>query len=591
MMFFRRKYILALAALVIVVLVAAGLSLGQLFKETFFHTYNERIEKETAFISKYIEESGGIGGFLEQQKEQKLLPLIDSDLTILSADGDILFEYSNGKSKGQVLDPAIQRIITEEKGEHAAGTESVKDERQYFWKALKKDGQIEGYAVQSNDIAGYETLVKKMWKILFLILGLVFFILLFIGSRIASSYAKPIKTASETADELAKGNYRVRARGGKYPSEIGVLLHSLNTLARNLAKTDRERETNQDQLLTMIENIGSGVMLIDPKSEITLINREYRKLFSIKPENFVNKAYYDVIKQKEVISIIEEIFMTEKSIKRQVEIPVHLDTKHYEIYGAPIIGTYDDWKGIILIFHDITELKKLEQVRKDFVANVSHELKTPVTSIKGFSETLLDGAIHDEASARHFLSIILKETDRLQRLIQDLLNLSKMEQHEFTLKVSEVDILEILDDVQTMLSKKAEEKEITLTLDAPDELPIIEGDAERIKQIFLNLITNGLTYTPKHGQVTIRVREIAKCIQVEVEDNGPGIEESKLPRIFERFYRIDKARSRDSGGTGLGLSIVKHIVEVHNGDISVRSRVGEGTVFTVKLPKRHTGSK
>ena len=256
------------------------------------------------------------------------------------------------------------------------------------------------------------------------------------------------------------------------------------------------------------------------------------------------------------------------------------------MYGAPIIGNHDEWNGILLIFHDITELKRLEQIRKDFVANVSHELKTPITSIKGFSETLLDGALHDEETLRSFLTIILNESNRLQLLIQELLHLSKMEQQVIELHCEDVDLVPLLKEIGLMLSTRLQAKQITLDIDVPDAA-FIEGDLLRIKQVFINLMSNAVNYTPVGGKVAVHVKEEKEFVTVAIQDTGIGIENKELPRIFERFYRVDKARSRDSGGTGLGLSIVKHILEIHHGKVAVESTVGVGTTFTVTLNKKN----
>ncbi|WP_297991178.1 two-component system histidine kinase PnpS, partial [uncultured Anoxybacillus sp.] len=284
---------------------------------------------------------------------------------------------------------------------------------------------------------------------------------------------------------------------------------------------------------------------------------------------------------KEVIALVEEIFMTEVNVRKQLLLPVGIERKHFEVYGTPIIGTNDEWKGIIVVFHDITELKKLEQMRKDFVANVSHELKTPITSIKGFAETLLDGAMHDAQTLEYFLTIILKESERLQHLIQDLLDLSKIEQQGFTLNISVVDLYDVLKEVIVMLEGKANDKQIALSCTSNAPICYMYGDLHRLKQIFINLINNAIAYTPAGGRVTVSIEKDDKQLHVHVSDTGIGIEQKEIPRIFERFYRVDKARSRNSGGTGLGLAIVKHLVEAHHGTISVKSEVGVGTTFTV----------
>ena len=587
---YRKKLLYTLIMLVMVVMMAVGFLLGHLFKSYYIKTFNERIQNETFFISTYIQEHGGITSFLEEGKTAKLTPLLDSNLTILSASGEILYDSTSSNELHKNHANILRKIILEKGLKQEEGYEVIEGESDlhYYWKTVEKDGEIEGFVVHSNEIEAIHQVNKQMWQILIICLGVALIIILMLASKITSYYTRPIEEATMAAIELAKGNYRTRTFE-QHSDETGMLTTSLNILARNLQETETAREMNQDRLETLVENIGSGVLLIDSKGYTTLINREFKKSFGVNSATFLFQVFYSVIKDQEVISIIEEIFRTEKTIKRQVKIPLAIERKHFEIYGAPIIGTHDEWKGILLIFHDITELKRLEQMRKDFVANVSHELRTPITSIKGFSETLLDGALKDEKTLKHFLSIILKESDRLQELIQELLNLSKMEQQEFVLKTGVVDITNVLGDIQEMLIGKLKEKEVSLEIKASSEPVFIEGESDRIKQVFINLITNALTYTPNGGWVTVNVTENEQTVDIVVQDSGIGIEEKELPRIFERFYRIDKARSRDSGGTGIGLAIVKHIIEVHKGKIKVESTPGSGTTFTVTLNKSLKG--
>jgi two-component system phosphate regulon sensor histidine kinase PhoR len=262
-----------------------------------------------------------------------------------------------------------------------------------------------------------------------------------------------------------------------------------------------------------------------------------------------------------------------------------IERRYFDVYGIPIIGINNVWKGVLLVFHDITEIKKLEVMRKDFVANVSHELKTPVTSIKGFSETLLDGAMNNQDTLEAFLSIIYKESERMQSLIQDLLDFSKIEQQEFKLNIQDFDLYELINEVITMLDKKAKSKDIRLELQFQREELYIQGDHDRLKQVFINLISNAILYTPPRGYVIVSLFDYDKTVKIHVKDTGVGIKQEEIPRIFERFYRVDRARSRDSGGTGLGLAIVKHLVEAHHGNISVRSTLGKGSEFIIELHK------
>jgi two-component system phosphate regulon sensor histidine kinase PhoR len=339
----------------------------------------------------------------------------------------------------------------------------------------------------------------------------------------------------------------------------------------------------QDRLSALIENMGSGLILIDSRGYINLINKGYKEIFHINPSDYLYQLYYEVIEHKEICRLIEEIFMTEQKASRQMYLNIGIERRSFQVYGVPIIGSNHVWKGVLLVFHDITELKKLEQMRKDFVANVSHELKTPVTSIKGFSETLLEGAMDNKETLEAFLSIILKESDRLQSLIQDLLDLSKIEQHGFALNITQFNLLAIIEEVITMLRNKADSKEIELQVECSEEHLFIEGDVYRLKQVFINLITNAIAYTPINGLVKVKIQGVKEKVFVSVKDTGIGIEKEEIPRIFERFYRVDRARSRNSGGTGLGLAIVKHIIEAHQGNITVKSKVGTGSQFTIEL--------
>lgn len=253
------------------------------------------------------------------------------------------------------------------------------------------------------------------------------------------------------------------------------------------------------------------------------------------------------------------------------------------VYGAPVVGDHGRWLGVVLVMHDVSELVRLEQIRKDFVANVSHELRTPITSIKGFSETLLDGAYKDEKMLLSFLDIMYQESNRLQMLIQDLLELSKIEQHGFSVDIIPTSLKDVLMRAVDVTSQKLDEKDMQFLVSIDRDIKVL-ADANRLIQIFTNLIANAIMYSPEGTTVTLRIKETDEYGIVEVEDEGIGIEKSEIPRVFERFYRVDRARSRNSGGTGLGLAIVKHLVEAHDGKIQVTSEVGKGTCIKILLP-------
>ncbi|WP_299089552.1 two-component system histidine kinase PnpS [uncultured Metabacillus sp.] len=582
---FRSRLLFALIILVITVLIGLGLLLGQIFNSYYMNYFKESLEREAKITKKLVFEKG-----LTNEEAYDLVyemgRSFTSHFTVLNEKDQVLYEageLANEHNHQRMITDILPLMKNKQDGYFFM---DQKEKQAYYGIPVMGKESYKGIVLVTSSINELDKANKQMWAILLISLGSAFFIILFLGFKITSRYTKPIESATTVAMELAKGNYKARTYED-HLDETGMLSQSINILARNLQDMTRAQEMQQDRLQTLIENMGSGLILIDGRGYINLVNRAYKELFEVDSAEFLYQLYYDAFNHKEIIELVEEIFMTEVKVRKQLHIPLKIERKHFEVYGAPIIGTNDEWKGIVLVFHDITELKKLEQMRKDFVANVSHELKTPITSIKGFSETLLDGALNDKQTAEYFLSIILKESDRLQSLIQDLLDLSKIEQQGFQLSIQPCDIRELLEDIYIILQGKSQEKEVDLSLSIPDGLLYIEGDLYRLKQIFINLMNNALTYTPKGGSVQVKVEKYNHYILIKVSDTGIGIKAEEIPRIFERFYRVDRARSRNSGGTGLGLAIVKHLVEAHKGQLSVTSKIGEGTTFTVKLFKKY----
>lgn len=402
-----------------------------------------------------------------------------------------------------------------------------------------------------------------------------------IGNRIIRLQVEPIENATATAVELVKGNYRARAYESDAQGSL-ELNKTINVLARNLQEIATIRQMEQERLKTLIENMGSALVMIDRQGRISLINRAFLEETGLASGSVLGKVYREISLAPELKSFIEKVFMTETRSRDQIEFTDGVTMKNLDVYGAPVIGEHERWLGVVIVFHDITELKNLEQVRKDFVANVSHELRTPVTSIKGFSETLLDGAYQDTDTLLSFLEIIQTESNRLEMLINDLLNLSNMERSAFHIQVEPTDMKAIIERAVETVHPKLSEKNIRIDLSL--EPIMVKGDGNRLMQVIVNLLINAATYSHENTTVTVRLVKQGDQAIITVEDQGIGIEASEISRLFERFYRVDRARSRNSGGTGLGLSIVKHIIEAHQGKVEVESTVGVGTIFTVYLP-------
>lgn len=397
-------------------------------------------------------------------------------------------------------------------------------------------------------------------------------------------YSRTLSRAAFMAEKLSEGSYEIRASETDDQMNTSKLTYSMNILARHLEQMSKSYLSQQGRLETLIENIGSGLIFIDGNGHISLINKTYRETFRTTMDNWENRNYQMVPMDDEIKTMITTVFHDGEGLTKQIKLPVHIERKHFDVSCVPIREKNRRIRGVVLVFHDITELKKLEKMRKDFVANVSHELKTPVTSVIGFTETLLDGAMEDEELTTKFLTIMLNESKRLQTLISELLELSKIEQDHFVLDFQPVDMKVILDETIMVVEDKAKDKDITLDNTAIAEVQAL-GDTGRIRQIMMNLITNAISYTPPSGTITTALTSDETTVTFSVSDTGIGIDKDQVPRIFERFYRVDKARSRNQGGTGLGLAIVKHLVEAHEGHINVLSEPGKGTTFEIIFKK------
>ncbi|MGO4888681.1 two-component system histidine kinase PnpS [Anaerobacillus sp. MEB173] len=582
---YRFRIILALLAVILMVLSGLGILLGQLFKEFYIEQLTERMEKEAnlaslTIINTTIDDNGTI-----QELTDKISEKLGARITIIDAQGVVLGDSDEAPSRmeNHLYRPEIQAVINGDTGIATRYSDTIHAELLYYAVPVIENNEIKSFVRIGIPLLTLNEIYQKIWLFLIVCLSIAFFVIVVLSARITNQMLKPIEEATNVAKQLAKGNYDVRASVGRN-DETGQLSRSINQLAHNLDRISKNHQIQKEELETLIENMGSGLVLINAKGDITLINRSCKEIFMEDTDHWLHQLYYNVIKHKEIIKIVQEVFLTEENYRKEITIPIKLEMRHFDVYSAPIINKKERLKGILLVFHDITELKKLEQMRKDFVANVSHELKTPVTSVRGFAETLLDGAMENEKLRKEFLTIILKESERLQGLIIDLLELSKIEQHQFELNWQITKLDKITDEVILLLQKKAEDKGLELTMKVEGNASIV-GDPYRLKQIFINLISNSIMYTPSGGKISVKIVELTDMIKFQISDTGIGIGPAELPRIFERFYRVDRARSRNSGGTGLGLAIVKHLVEAHHGKLEVESEIGKGTTFTISFNK------
>ncbi|MDB5320949.1 MAG: hypothetical protein JWN40_2580 [Phycisphaerales bacterium] len=398
----------------------------------------------------------------------------------------------------------------------------------------------------------------------------------------ARRHTAPISDLTHFADALSRGDLARRTYRDE-KGEIATLATSLNTMAESLSSLVDQANKDKAELLTILSSMSEGVIATDTRQRILIVNNAAGKLLGFETSAAVGKSLFEVVRNDQVIKAAGEVLA--RSQRKLISVGP-LSTRHLDVTLCPF-PTQGEPQGLIVVAHDITQSFQYQELRKEFVANVSHELRTPLTVIKGFVETLQDGAWQDQRKAPEYLNTIHRHTNQLTNLVSDLLELSKLESQSgqgVAPRSAPVDLSFVIHKAQELLAPAVEKKRQTLTLDVAPDLPELSGNADYIERAIANLIDNASKYTPESGRIQVTAKANGHYAIVEVVDNGIGIPREDIPRIFERFYRVDRSRSREMGGTGLGLSIVKHVAQVHGGQIEVESTPGQGSTFRLKLP-------
>src|SRR5262245_39389490 len=397
----------------------------------------------------------------------------------------------------------------------------------------------------------------------------------------ARGFVRPFREIREGAGRIARGEYGHRVQGGAW-REGRELARSFNEMSARLAEQIDRLETERHQLRAILGGMAEGVVAVGAGQRVLFANDAAGRMLEFDPAAAVGRPLYEMNRQPAVQGLIERARKTGRPQREEMELTKPVP-RHLTVYVAPLAG--EESPGAILVLGDTSDLRRLEQVRQEFVANVSHELKTPLAVVAACAETLLDGAAEDAEARGPFLRQIADQTERLHALILDLLSLARIESGEEVLDFRAVPVAAIVASSIDRHRPRAEAKRMTLEAVPPPDNLAVWADEEAVGQILDNLVDNAVKYTAEGGTVRVRWEAGPIGVSLKVEDNGPGISERDLPRIFERFYRVDRARSRELGGTGLGLAIVKHLAQAMRGTVQAVSEVGKGTTFTVSLPR------
>ncbi|WP_163654978.1 two-component system histidine kinase PnpS [Listeria sp. PSOL-1] len=566
-----------------------GLLSGELMKTTYLNMKKNQLQDEAQILLKTTKLTKLDLDSQSKTVEQQLEPLksdIGARITIINKKGKVIADTQDDpmKMENHLGRPEIHDVLKQQKTVSSAvrKSQSVGYSMLYVAVPLKNQNGMEGALRISVSLKSIEVATKHLWSGLFVIFGLALIVIAAISIFLARKITQPIKEIITVSNDLAEDKYDSRIHGTS-SGELQDLSLSVNKLAESLEIQMYEIKENAERLRAIVENLVSGVMLINADKQVVMTNKMIHTILSEK--NMVGKAFYEVIKSYDLDQLFEKALKTKKI--QQEEVTLYFP--HEAILDAsvsPIINEKGEISDMVLLLHDVTQIRHLENVRSEFVANVSHELKTPVTALKGFVETLLDGAMYDEELLKQFLTIIKDESDRLHRLIIDILALSRIEQKKVVIKQEEmIDLKELVNQSLKTIQKFADEKAIQLRIKSDNEQVMLLSNRDALQQILLNLLSNGIAYTPGNGEIIIGISNLSNHVKLTITDNGIGIPANDLEHIFERFYRVDKARSRHSGGTGLGLSIVKHLVETMQGSINVTSVEGKGTTFSIQFPK------
>jgi two-component system phosphate regulon sensor histidine kinase PhoR len=502
-------------------------------------------------------------------------------VTVIAQDGTVLADSELDlegvrRMEHHAARPEVRAALAGRIGSHVRRSATLDLEMLYVALPVTDGAGVTGVvrmAVPLTEVAKASASIRRTAAAgALLAFGLVLAVGFFVGWRVT----RPVREMQAVAHRMAEGDFDQRApvRG---TAEVGELGRALNLMAGRLKGKIADLERERAKVAAILDSMVEGVIAVDGRGRILLMNPAARSIFGLASDAVEGRPLLEVIRQKEFLDLIEvcQTCGIGEGCRRKVELgpPINrvLEARAVPVSPAP------EARGSLLVLYDVTELRRLEQVRTEFVANVSHELRTPLTSIRGYLETLQDGAMDEPATARRFLEIAHTHAERLGRLVDDLLELSDIETGKVVLKPGPLVLRDATAEVASIFENQAAQKSLAIVDEIPPDLRVL-ADRDRLIQVFVNLVDNAVKFTPAGGRITLgATRARPGVVEVVVADSGIGIPSTDLPRITERFYRVDKARSRELGGTGLGLAIVKHLVQAHGGELRIESELGRGT--------------
>ena len=509
-------------------------------------------------------------------------------ITVIANNGTVLADSSRNPAEMENHSnrPEIKQALSNDVGASSRYSKTLQKEMFYVAVPYKdRSGEVEAVIRTSLPLSTLENAIRPLEKKVIYLGAALTVAALLLSLALSKTITLSLRGILNVSEELAKGNLGVSIPVSERKNEISTISSALNRMAQKLNELFMQLSKEKNQVEAVLSAMSEGVMVVSKQGSVIIINNALKKMFSLK-EDPTGKTYWEILRNRELTKLVESVLKNCKPESREI-FYLYPNEKYYLVNVIPLDSPD---KELIVVMFDITDFKRLEKIKADFIANVSHELRTPLTAIKGYTETLEEEAYETPDDQKHFLRIIKRHTDRLINIVSDLLVLSEVESRDSLSKentsndLEEININKVIKSSLEALRSKAAEKELEVSFETMDDAYKVKANRFLLEQMFINLIDNAVKYTPENGKIDIKVLNSDSQVLTEITDTGIGIPKEHLPRIFERFYRVDKTRSRNLGGTGLGLSIVKHIVIMHGGKIEVHSEEGRGSKFSISIP-------
>lgn len=517
---------------------------------------------------------------------KKLGKEINARLTLILPDGTVIADSDQDVSKmeNHKLRFEVQMAMKGKVGSETRISPTLHIPMEYMAIPVIKNDIVAAVVRVALPIKTIKSLIRKnVYLSVFFSLLISLIISLILSYYVSKRFSKTMKIIKKISVKMSEGKFEDKILLSQ-DNEFFDISTSINNMSDKINNYINMVESEKNRIEAIVSSVDDGIMLINRENKVIFINTPFKQFIDVKEEIENNKSIWDVLRTPDVRGFVSNALISKEKLSSEITVNKGAKTFYYQIFSYPIYREYNILDSHAIVVHNITSSRDLENMRKEFVANASHELKTPLTSISAYTDTLIESEPSSFEERNNFYQIIKSNTNRLNNLVEDMLNLSKIEQGNITLNISQCSPTEIINELYNEYLPIAKTKRHKLHMDIAESLPNIKADKTLIKQAISNLLSNAVRYTNDGGEVNIVGKIHNNHIEFSVSDNGIGISEEEMPRIFERFYRVDKARSIKTGGTGLGLSIVKHIVELHNGKVEVKRNPEKGTTFTIKIP-------